>query len=56
MSSFTTSRFPAFSISRAGLGDGEALSTDPAQLVESPDEILMALVQVGDLDALALLF
>jgi RNA polymerase sigma-70 factor, ECF subfamily len=56
MSSFTTSRFPAFSISRAGLGDAEALSTDPAQLVESPDETLMALVQIGDLDALALLF
>src|ERR1700689_1379088 len=56
MSSFTTSRFPAFSISRAGLGDTEALSTDPAQLVESPDESLMALVQIGDLDALALLF
>jgi RNA polymerase sigma-70 factor, ECF subfamily len=56
MSSFTTSRFPVFSISRAGLGDGEALSTDPAQLVESPDETLMTLVQIGDLDALALLF
>lgn len=56
MSSFTTSRFPAFSISRAGLGDAEALSTDPAQLVESPDETLMTLVQIGDLDALALLF
>jgi RNA polymerase sigma-70 factor, ECF subfamily len=56
VSSFTTSRFPAFSISRAGLGDAEALSTDPAQLVESPDETLMALVQIGDLDALALLF
>ncbi len=56
MSSFTTSRFPAFSISRGGLGDAEALSTDPAQLVESPDETLMALVQIGDLDALALLF
>ena len=56
MSSFTTSRFPAFSISRAGLGDTGALSTDPAQLVESPDESLMALVQIGDLDALALLF
>src|SRR6202167_595207 len=56
MSSFTTSRFPTFSVSRAGLGDAEALSTDPAQLVESPDETLMALVQIGDLDALALLF
>ena len=56
MSSFTTSRVLAFSISRAGLGDAEALSTDPAQLVESPDETLMALVQIGDLDALALLF
>ena len=56
MSSFTTSRFPAISISRAGLGDAEALSTDPAQLVESPDETLMALVQIGDLAALALLF
>jgi RNA polymerase sigma-70 factor (ECF subfamily) len=52
MSSFTTSRFPAFS----GLGRGEALSTDPAHLVETPDETLMALVQTGDLDALALLF
>ena len=56
MSSVTTSRFTAFSVSRAGLGDAEALSTDPAQLVESPDETLMALVQIGDLDALALLF
>ena len=56
MGSFTTSRFPAFSISKAGLGGGEALSTEPAQLVESPDETLMAFVQVGDLEALALLF
>jgi len=56
MSSFTTSRFPGISIGRAGLGDGEALSTDPAKSVESPDETLMALVQIGDLDALALLF
>jgi RNA polymerase sigma-70 factor (ECF subfamily) len=56
MSSLTTSRFPAFSVSRAGLGDAEALSTDPAQLVECPDETLMALVQIGNLDALALLF
>jgi RNA polymerase sigma-70 factor, ECF subfamily len=56
MSSSTTSRFPAFSISRARPAGGEALSTDPAQLVETPDEALMARVQIGDLDALALLF
>ena len=56
MSSSTTSRFPAFSVSRAGTAGGEAPSTDPAQLVETPDEALMARVQIGDLDALAILF
>src|ERR1700691_1711796 len=56
MSSFTTSRFPAFSIIRAEPAGAEAVSTDPAQLIEIPDEALMARVQIGDVDALALLF
>lgn len=56
MSSFTTSRFPALSISRPRLSAGEGVPTDQGQSIETTDETLIADVRTGDRDALALLF
>jgi RNA polymerase sigma-70 factor (ECF subfamily) len=56
MSSFTTSRFPVLSISQTRISDGERVSTDSRQSVEATDETLIARVQTGDRDGLALLF
>ena len=56
MSSFTTSRFPALSVSRTRLIGGEVSSVDPSQPIETADETLVGRVQIGDRDALALLF
>jgi len=56
MNSFTTSRFPALSIGRPRLSGGEGVSTDQRQSIDTTDETLIAHVQTGDRDALALLF
>jgi RNA polymerase sigma-70 factor, ECF subfamily len=56
MSSFTTSRFPALSISRTKVIGGEVSSANPSQPIEATDETLIGRVQTGDRDALALLF
>ena len=56
MSSLTTSRFPVISIDRTKVVAREGLSTDSGESTETADEVLIALVQTGDRDALALLF
>src|SRR5271168_4649770 len=56
MSSFTTSRFPALPLSQTKRRGSEVASSDSGQSCEIPDEVLIARVQIGDRDALALLF
>ena len=56
MSSATTSRFPALPLSKSKLSGGEAVSANSGQSVEVSDEALIARLQTGDRDALALLF
>ena len=56
VSSATTSRFPALPLSKPKLSGGEAVSANSGQSVEVSDEALIARLQTGDRDALALLF
>lgn len=56
MSSFTTSRFPALPLNQAKRRAAEVASSDSGQSFEIADEALIAQVQIGDRDALALLF
>jgi RNA polymerase sigma-70 factor, ECF subfamily len=56
VSSFTTSRFPALPLGQTKLRGGKVVSTGPGQSFEITDESLLARVQTGDRDALALLF
>ena len=56
MSSFTTSRFPVLSISETRVGVGPGVSVASGQSAETGDEILIKRIQIGDRDALALLF
>ncbi len=56
MSSFTTSRFPALPLRQTKLGGAEVVSSDPEASIEVRDEALIARTQIGDREALALLF
>jgi RNA polymerase sigma-70 factor (ECF subfamily) len=56
MSSFTTSRFPALPLNQTRRRGAEVVSTDSGQSLEITDEALIARVQIGDRDALALVF
>jgi RNA polymerase sigma-70 factor (ECF subfamily) len=56
MSSFTTSRFPSLPLNQRKLSGTEVVSTDPRQSFETTDEALIAHVQTGDRESLALLF
>src|SRR5271155_4459679 len=56
MSSFTTSRFPALPLNQTKRRGAELVSADSGQSLEITDEALIARVQIGDRDALALVF
>jgi RNA polymerase sigma-70 factor (ECF subfamily) len=56
MSSFTTSRFPTLPLNQAKRRAAEVASSDSGQSFEITDEALIARVQIGDRDSLALLF
>src|SRR5580698_1518427 len=56
MRSFTTSRFPVLPIRETRLDVGSPVSIVPGQLAETADEALVKRIQIGDGDALALLF
>ena len=56
MSSLSTSRFPALPLRRSQAGELDTESTDYVETIELTDEQLIARLQMGERDALALLF
>lgn len=56
MSSLSTSRFPALPLRKPRIGDLDTSSADSGETVGLADEELIARVQTGERDALALLF
>jgi RNA polymerase sigma-70 factor (ECF subfamily) len=56
VSSFATSRFPVVPLKKTRLSGTEVVSPESGNLVEVTDEFLIAGVQTGDREALAMLF
>ncbi len=56
MSWITTTRFPALPITRTQPSGGEVAPTASEELGDLPDEALLALIQAGNREALAVLF